>query len=99
MPDVAPQPLHNRRKYDGFTLEQKVDETLALVESLMAAFPDGPLKHREAHEMWMQAKQAETRFWAEMRLDLAKKGAWGLIAILAGLIIAGFSTKVALWLR
>lgn len=50
--------VYDRRKYDGLTLEEKVDEALSILESLTEAFPDGPIKHREAHEAMTAAANA-----------------------------------------
>lgn len=91
--------VHNRRKYDGLSVEQKVDEALSLLEAIMEAFPEGPAKHREVHEVWMQAKREEVAFWREMKLDIAKKGAWGLLIMILGLIAVGLSSKTGVWFR
>jgi hypothetical protein len=85
---------YDRRKYDGLTIEQKLDTALELLDNISDAFPDGPAKHREAHETWIQAKNAETKFWQELKLDLAKKGVWGILILIIGLCMVGFSVKV-----
>lgn len=91
--------MYDRRKYDGLTLEEKVDEALNLLEAMAEAFPDGPQKHREAHEAWIAAKQAEAVFWQELKLDVAKKGLWGILVIVTGLIFAGISVKFGIGVR
>lgn len=96
---MPPTNLYDRRKYDHLTLEEKVDEALMILESLSNAFPDGPIKHREAHESWIQAKHAEAKFWQELKLDVAKKGVWGLLVIVLGLIAAGVATKSGVWFK
>jgi hypothetical protein len=45
----------------------------------------------------IKAAQAQENFWLEMKLDLAKKGAWGLTIIILGLIITGLQAKFGLW--
>lgn len=92
--------LHpNRRKYDGLSMEEKVDEALLLLEEVLEAFPDGPLKHRQAHEAWIAARRSEAEFWKELKLDIAKKGAWGLIIVIVGLLLVGVSVRANVWFR
>ena len=40
--------MNNKRKYDGFTLEEKVDEALSILATITHAFHDGPEAHRSA---------------------------------------------------
>lgn len=91
--------VYDRRKYDHLSLEEKVDEALAILDSLSDAFPDGPTKHREAHESWILAKKAETEFWQELKLDVAKKGVWSLLVVLLGLLAVGLSVKAGVWFK
>lgn len=84
---------YDRRKYDGMTIEQKLDTALEILDNIAEAFPDGPLKHREAHEVWIAAKSAETKFWQELKLDVAKKGTWAVLVIILGLFMVGVSAK------
>lgn len=58
------------------------------------AFPDGAVKHGEYHQAKINAAKSEEKFWSELKLDLAKKGLWGIITILAGMVILGFSAWV-----
>ena len=58
-----------------------------------AAFPDGPNAHRLAHQAMMKAAVAEERFWDELKLDIAKKGTWGLLIIILGLALVGIAAK------
>lgn len=87
---------YDKRKYDGLSIDEKVDQALELLEGISLAFPEGPDRHREVHEAWMKAKKAEEAFWLEIKLEAAKKGIWGSIIILLGLILAGLTTKVYL---
>ena len=90
---------YDRRKYDGMTTDQKLDIALELLSELMEAFPEGPIKHREVHEAWILAKRAEVEFWRELKLDIAKKGVWGLLVLITGLLITGLSIKSGVWFR
>ena len=83
-----------RRRYDGLTIEEKIDEALLILDTILYAFPEGPSKHREIHEAWMSAKRAETEFWNSLKLDLIKKGLWGIIIVLVGLVLVGITTKL-----
>lgn len=90
---------YDRRKYDGLSLEEKIDVTLAILDDFLNAFPDGPANHRAAHEAWINAKHAEAEFWMELKLDIAKKGVWGILAIILGLIAVGISTRTGVWFK
>lgn len=83
-----------RRKYDKLSQEEKLDIIITTLDEILAAFPDGPEKHREAHESWIAAKKAETEFWKDLKLEIAKKGIWGLIVLITGLILIGLSVKL-----
>ena len=84
------------------TIEQKLDLILAEMKSLKGAFPknqDGTTDfdgHRRYHEQLIKAAEAETEFWRELKLDIAKKGMWGLLVILCGLILAGLTAKLGI---
>ena len=90
---------YDRRKYDGLTVEEKLDVALEILDDLLNAFPDGTANHRAAHEAWINAKRAEAEFWMELKLDIAKKGVWGILAIIFGLIAVGISTKTGVWFK
>jgi len=81
------------------TLEEKVDLILAELKDMRHAFPrteDGDadfIGHRSAHEAMIKAADAQKEFWQELKLDIAKKGVWGLLIVLLGLILAGVGFK------
>lgn len=75
-------------------IKASVDILSVKVGELEEAFPDGPIKHREAHEAWIATKKAEEKFWNELKLDIAKKGVWGILVIVVGLIIIGIQIKL-----
>lgn len=74
--------------------EPSLREILHAISAIKAAFPGGDvIEHCKFHEAAIAAKKAEERFWTELKLDLAKKGAWALLFILAGLIVLGILSK------
>lgn len=82
------------------TLDGKLTDHIAREEKefemIRKAFPAEDLHaHRLAHEAMIEAKQAEAKFWAELRLDLAKKSLWGLMMIVLGLVMVGGLFTVA----
>lgn len=59
------------------------------------AFPGGDiLAHRIAHEQMMEAAREQTKFWRELRLEVAKKGVWFLLVVIAGLVVMGVYAKL-----
>jgi len=72
------------------------------IKELQDAFPrdsDGNPDtggHRRYHEAAIEAMQAQTEFWKELRLEIAKKGAWGLLILICGLILTGAAAKMGL---
>ena len=76
-----------------------VKELHALNSKISAAFPSDDagmvdfIGHRRAHEAQIKAAHAQEDFWRELRLDIAKKGAWGLLIIVVGLVLVGVSAK------
>jgi hypothetical protein len=76
-----------------------IAEIHALNSKISAAFPADDagmvdfIGHRRAHESMIKAAKAQEEFWRELRLDIAKKGAWGLFVILIGVVLAGLSAK------
>lgn len=65
-----------------------------LYDKFMEAFPDGPEKHRLAHEQMIKAAQAEETFWRDLKSEIAKKSIWGILHILSILVIAGIGAKL-----
>ena len=60
---------------------------------IMNAFPDGIQNHRNAHQAMIDAAKAQENFWKELKLDLTKKGIWGIITVLVGLAMVGLAAK------
>lgn len=75
-------------------LSAKIENLTVMVEQLNHAFPEGAEKHREAHEAWQKAKEEEAAFWKELKLEVAKKGAIGLVMLLIGVFLVGVSVKL-----
>lgn len=65
-----------------------------LYDKVMEAFPDGPEKHRLAHEQMIKAAQAEETFWRDLKSEIAKKSIWGILHILSILVTAGIGAKL-----
>ena len=61
---------------------------------IMNAFPDGIQNHRNAHQAMIDAAKAQENFWKELKLDLTKKGIWGILTVLVGLALVGLAAKV-----
>lgn len=54
------------------------------------------LGHRRAHEADIAAAKAKEKFYEELRLDLAKKGSWALVLVIAGLVLMGALAKLGI---
>lgn len=87
---------------DNEHIDRRFDEILRELRMLNGAFArneDGSVDfegHRRYHEEMMAAARAQTEFWRELRLDIAKKGVWSLIIVALGLIAVGASAKLGL---
>jgi hypothetical protein len=83
-------------------LGKKLDEIISVLDGLTGAFAknaDGSVDfdgHRRYHESMIRAANAQERFWIELKLEIAKKGVWGLLVVIVGLILVGVSTKLGL---
>lgn len=80
-------------------IERKLDlilEHLTTMEGAFARNGDGSVDfdgHRRYHESMIEAAKEQAAFWRELKMDIAKKGAWGLLIIVLGLIMVGIQTK------
>jgi len=87
---------------DNDHIDKRFDEVmteLAKINSAFARNPDGSIDHaghRQYHETMIEAAEAQTQFWRELRLDIAKKGVWGLLIIVCGLVLVGLSAKLGI---
>jgi hypothetical protein len=81
-------------------IEAQLLEIKTCVASIKLAFPEGDIDgHRKYHEAKIRAAVAEEAFWKDLKLDIAKKGAWGFIVILIGLVMIGISAKIGILLK
>lgn len=72
------------------------DEALALTRALPSK-PDGSPDvdgHREYHASLIEEARARTEFWRELRLELVRKGFWGLMGVLAFLVMYWWNREV-----
>jgi len=86
-------------KSDNTHFDKRFDEILTELKKINGAFargPDGLVDfdgHRRYHESMIEAAEAQTLFWRELKLEIAKKGVWGLLIIISGLVLVGLSAK------
>lgn len=84
------------------SIEHKLDlilEHLTKMEGAFARNDDGSVDfdgHRRYHESMIEAAREQAAFWKELKMDIAKKGTWGLLIIVVGLILVGIQTKFGL---
>ena len=89
-------------KSDNAHLDKRFDEVMDELQKMNGAFaknPDGTVDydgHRRYHEAMIAAATEQAKFWRELRLDIAKKGVWGLLIIVCGLVLVGLSAKLGL---
>lgn len=87
---------------ESHQINKMLEEILGEVKKLHGAFPvkeDGESDiegHRKYHEAMIEAAKAQTEFWRELKLDIAKKGIWGLLIVLVGLVMAGLAAKIGI---
>ena len=86
-------------------IERKLDLILAELKKLEGAFPrndDGSADfegHKRFHDTKIKAAEAEMKFWQELKLDLAKKGAGGVMMIVIGLVVLGLGAKLGITVK
>lgn len=79
---------------------ERFDEVIAELQKINGAFArnsDGTVDfdgHRRYHESMIAAAEAQTQFWRELKLEIAKKGVWGLLVIICGLVVIGLGAKL-----
>lgn len=89
-------------KTDAEHIDKRLDEVMAELRNINGAFarnPDGSIDHvghRQYHESMIQAAEAQTKFWQELKLEIAKKGIWSLLIVVFGLAMLGLSAKLGL---
>lgn len=89
-------------KQEAAHIDARLGEILDELKKLHGAFPRNEQGetdfegHRRYHEAMIQAAEAQTRFWNELKLDVAKKGVWGILIIVCGLVLTGLAAKFGL---
>lgn len=87
---------------DNEHIDRRFDEVMAELKRIHGAFvsnEDGATDfegHRRFHEEKLRAARAEAEFWADLKLEIAKKGIWSLLVIVCGLVVIGLSAKLGL---
>lgn len=95
------QEVHLARS-DNAHIDKRFDEVLAEIKKIHGAFPvteagDTDFEgHRRFHDAKIKAAVAEEKFWSELKLEIAKKGVWSLLTIVAGLAVVGLAAKLGL---
>lgn len=90
---------------EEMTIERKLDlilDHLTRLEGAFARNDDGSVDidgHRRYHEAMIDAAKEQAQFWRELKLDIAKKGAWGVLVIVVGLVVVGLQSKFGLGVR
>lgn len=98
MPHSKPYGHLTDEHIEKMTDSEKITVVLDRVEHLYEAFPSGDvIGHCSYHDAKIRAAVAEEEFWKELKLDIAKKGAWGLLLIIVGLIMLGLTVKMGGW--
>lgn len=75
------------------------DESVAL-QTLVRALPSKPDGtpdvdgHREYHASLIEEAKARTEFWRDLRMELLRKGLWGLLGLLGFLVMYWWNKEV-----
>lgn len=74
---------HVENRSDNEVQGRKLDEVIRRVDDLHKAFPGGDWDgHRRFHETLIARAEARTKFYDDLRAELAKKGIWALLGLL-----------------
>ena len=90
---------------DNAHIDKRFDEIMDELKNISSAFaknPDGSTDfdgHRRYHEAMIRTATAQEQFWNELKLEIAKKGVWGLLTIIVGLILVGLSAKFSIGVK
>ena len=99
MVDLNPEGFQQARNPGRRIEDCRSCHMLDRVKQIELAFPDGPLKHREAHEAWMEAKKSEKEFYDGLKKAVMEKGIAGfflLIFAVIGLAVTGLMAKLGI---
>lgn len=81
-------------------LNKHVSEESAALHALIRALPSKPDGspdvdgHREYHASLIEEAKSRAEFWRELRLELMRKGFWGLMGVLAFLVMYWWNKEV-----
>jgi hypothetical protein len=81
---------------------KKIDRMMEEMHSINGAFirnEDGTIDydgHRRYHASIVASMNAQEKFWNDLKLDLAKKGLWFVLLVVAGFVVLGIQTKLGL---
>lgn len=98
--------MHDRRKYDGLTEEEKIDHIisqqevlLAQQEALLKAFPYGIEHHKQEHIIRETSRKDSEEFIKDLKKTLAKNAITAFLFFILSLILVGLSTKLIEFVR
>lgn len=89
-------------KTDVEHIDKRLDEIVEEIKNINGAFArnaDGSIDHsghRQYHESMIRAAEAQTAFWNELKLEIAKKGVWFLLVVICGFIVLGIQAKLGM---
>ncbi|MEX3972264.1 hypothetical protein [Paraburkholderia caribensis] len=76
-------------------LEKDLKVVIERVDDLARGFPDGDWEgHRRYHEAVIQKMEARTKFYDDLRTELAKKGLWALLVLVGIAVWQYIKTRV-----
>lgn len=81
---------------------KKIDRMMEEMHSINGAFirnEDNTIDydgHRRYHASIVASMNAQEKFWNDLKLDLAKKGLWFVLLVVAGFVVLGIQTKLGL---
>jgi hypothetical protein len=85
--------MHSLRERNE--LSDMIDTKVSDVRNqLLYAFPDGIEGHRSAHQAMIEAAKAEKEFWVGLSRRIAEKSIWGILHILAILLLGAVAAKL-----
>lgn len=86
---------HSENTTSAAVTNNKVDEAIRRIDDLHKAFPGGDWDgHRRYHETLIAKAEARSKFYQELRVELAKRGLWALAGTLVLALWAYFKSKV-----
>lgn len=76
--------------------DRLVHEAIRRIDELHKAFPDGDCDgHRRYHEAVIRKIEDRAEFWKVLRAELASKGLWAVVLVVAAALWAYFKAKVS----